>query len=1371
MGDEKAGQANGHNNGGEIKNGAKANGFSEKSSSTSSISSGQTDDLQSAKRRGILCCKPGADNIKEQPERVSFFRLFRFSDKLDVLLMVTGTLVMVLLGLLVPGNLFYFGNLMTNFVLFETSESANSTNLTGCAAENAAQKLQEPSGGLMPEENLRGVLDSYIKILVGFGVFAFLAAYTGITFWTWTGERQIRRIRNAYFQAIMQQSIAWFDVHNAGELNTRMVEDMQRLSEGFGDKMATSVQWISTFIGGYALAFIVGWKLTLVLLTACPLIVIVFAAASRFMMRMVRQELTAYAKAGSVAEETFSSIRTVAAFGGEKKAEDLYNGHLKNALVKGVRKGTIGGLISGLIMLIVFCSCALTLWYGAKLSREECFETGGILQVFFGVIVGSMSLGFALPVLENINSARAAAAALFKTIDAYVEIDSSSEIGLRPDHLEGDVEFEDVGFTYPSRQEIKVLDGLSFTVKKGQTVALVGESGCGKSTTIQLVQRFYEANEGKILIDGKDLKDYNLTWLRNYMGIVSQEPVLFATTIGENIRLGAKWGDEVTQEQIEMAAKQANCYDFISKLPKGFDTLVGEQGVQLSGGQKQRVAIARALIRNPAILLLDEATSALDTQSEAIVQDALDKASKGRTTIVIAHRLSTVRGADKIFAFRNGRVHEQGTHAELMSMEGIYYSLVMRQVEREKEEEKENRANVEKMERQRSLSGDSTQEKLTTKDTRIERAGSFRRSKRLGSLRSLKHNILDGNFAGLNQPGEDDDLEEIALEDGVVVARQLNSVKSRDKKADISMFELLRMNSPEWYLIVIGTIAALITGVVHLAFALLLSEVVGLLSEPDPEVQRTKIGQVAGWFVLSGITCAIVITTQNACFALSGERLTMRLRKKSFAAIVKQDIGFFDEEDNSVGFLASRLASDASLVKGATGQRVGVLLQNTATVIGALVIAFTFVWELTLVVIVFLPLMTAAGMIQHRLFRGFSAMEKAGIEEGGKMAQEAITAMRTVTSLNRQRYFTDKLYQHFKNLYKADLKKSFVYGIAFAASQSLVFFMYAICFGFGGYLIVCDCLPWRSEAIKFFHLMRIFAAVTFGTQSVGKNFSSLPDLERAKLAALKIIKLLNKEPSIDSTSSAGARPDKSEGEISFTDVEFSYPTRKAVQVLQGVSFTVKKGETVALVGSSGCGKSTSVSLLERFYDGISGTVAIDDKDVKILNIQWLRQQLGLVSQEPTLFNASIAENIAYGDNSREVTMPEIIEAATKANAHNFITSLPQGYETNVGSKGTQLSGGQKQRIAIARALVRNPSILLLDEATSALDTESEKVVQEALDEAMQGRTAIVIAHRLSTIRNADKIGVIDNGKVVEFDTHEQLLEKRGFYFNLINAQL
>ncbi|TNN75710.1 Phosphatidylcholine translocator ABCB4 [Liparis tanakae] len=286
--------------------------------------------------------------------------------------------------------------------------------------------------------------------------------------------------------------------------------------------------------------------------------------------------------------------------------------------------------------------------------------------------------------------------------------------------------------------------------------------------------------------------------------------------------------------------------------------------------------------------------------------------------------------------------------------------------------------------------------------------------------------------------------------------------------------------------------------------------------------------------------------------------------------------------------------------------------------------------------------------------------------------------------------------------------------------------------------------------------------------ALGEANSFAPNYAKAKISASHLMMLLNKEPAIDNLSQEGESPDKFEGNVHFDGVFFNYPARPDVPVLKGLNLKVSKGETLALVGSSGCGKSTTIQLLERFYDPREGRVLLDNIGAKKLNIQWLRSQIGIVSQEPVLFDCTLSENIAYGDNSRIASMAEIQEAAKAANIHTFIDSLPKKYDTQAGDKGTQLSGGQKQRIAIARAMLRNPKVLLLDEATSALDTESEK---EALDEASKGRTCIIVAHRLSTIQNADRIAVFSEGVVIELGTHQQLLAQKGVYHMLVNKQM
>lgn len=293
-------------------------------------------------------------------------------------------------------------------------------------------------------------------------------------------------------------------------------------------------------------------------------------------------------------------------------------------------------------------------------------------------------------------------------------------------------------------------------------------------------------------------------------------------------------------------------------------------------------------------------------------------------------------------------------------------------------------------------------------------------------------------------------------------------------------------------------------------------------------------------------------------------------------------------------------------------------------------------------------------------------------------------------------------------------------------------------------------------------------AIIGGAGMIGYSFAFVSDFNKAMVAAARVFQLLDRKPLIDANPSAGLKVNDVQGNVEVKEAEFHYPTRPNIQILKRLQLSIKKGESIALVGESGCGKSTVIQLIQRLYDLDNGKIEIENENIESLNLPWLRSKLGLVSQEPVLFDRTIAENIQYGDNEREVSMDEVLECSRRANIHNFVNALPSGYDTKVGSKGTQLSGGQKQRVAIARALVRNPKILLLDEATSALDTESEKIVQDALDAAQVGRTTITIAHRLSTIKNVDQIYIIDNGQIVEHGSHEELLKQQGHYHKLWN---
>merc|ERR1719233_285283 len=483
------------------------------------------------------------------------------------------------------------------------------------------------------------------------------------------------------------------------------------------------------------------------------------------------------------------------------------------------------GISGGLTFGIMYAVYGLGFWYGVKCimddrESDECKACGGLdfecydncqrynpkslLVVFFSVLIGGFQIGQSAPYAEALATARSAAGKIFRIIDRVPQIDSSSNQGLKPKSLHGNIKFSNIFFNYPSRKDVKILQGFSLEIPQGKTVALVGSSGCGKSTCIQLAQRFYDPESGSVEIDGTNVKELNIGWLRDQIGVVGQEPVLFDLSIKENIRLGNL---NATDDEIEQACKEANAYDFIMKLPNTFNTTVGEGGTQLSGGQKQRIAIARALVSNPKILLLDEATSALDTESEKVVQTALDNARAGRTTIVVAHRLSTIRTADMIVAIDAGTVKETGTHQELMANKDLYYSLVMRQMEGKTETLDSNLyPNLEKEEMETN--------KLERKDSvvgKLTRQMSRRMSRRLSTTKIIK----DGKCSDPIKEESEEDLPKI------------------------QMIRILRRNSPEAFYILVGVLASCGMGAVMPLFAVIFGDILGVLGYEDIEKART----------------------------------------------------------------------------------------------------------------------------------------------------------------------------------------------------------------------------------------------------------------------------------------------------------------------------------------------------------------------------------------------------------------------------------------------------------------------------------------------------------------------------------------------------
>lgn len=1272
---------------------------------TSSRGALETETLKSSGQNGK---KQDLEKSKEEgkPSTVPFHKLFSFADSTDMLLMITGTIGAAGNGICMPLMAILFGDLIDSF-----GQNQNNKDVVDIVSKVSLK---------------------FVYLAVGAGI----AAFFQVACWMVTGERQAARIRSLYLKTILRQDVAFFDKEtNTGEVIGRMSGDTVLIQDAMGEKVGKFIQLVSTFIGGFIIAFIKGWLLTLVMLSSIPLLVIAGGAMSLFLSKMATRGQNAYAKAATVVEQTIGSIRTVASFTGEKQAVTKYNQFLVNAYKSGVFEGLAAGLGLGTVMFIIFASYALAVWFGAKMILEKGYTGGTVLNVIIAVLTGSMSLGQASPCMSAFAAGQAAAFKMFETIHRKPEIDVSDTKGKILEDIQGEIELRDVYFSYPARPDEQIFSGFSLSIPSGTTAALVGQSGSGKSTVISLIERFYDPLAGEVLIDGINLKEFQLRWIRGKIGLVSQEPVLFTSSIRDNIAYGK---EGATIEEIRAAAELANASKFIDKLPQGLDTMVGEHGTQLSGGQKQRVAIARAILKDPRILLLDEATSALDAESERVVQEALDRIMVNRTTIIVAHRLSTVRNADMIGVIHRGKMVEKGSHTELLKdPEGAYSQLIRLQ---EVNKESENQA--------------------TDSQDRPDGSIEFGRqsSQRMSFLRSISRGSSGPGNSSRHSFSVSFGLPTgLGLPDNAIADAE--APRSSEQPPEVPIRRLAYLNKPEIPVLLLGTVAAIVNGTILPIFGILISSVIKTFYEPPHQLRKdSKFWALI--FLVLGVVSFLAFPARTYLFSVAGCKLIQRVRSMCFEKVVHMEVGWFDQPEHSSGAIGARLSADAATIRALVGDALAQVVQNAASAIAGLAIAFAASWQLAFIILVLIPLIGLNGYVQIKFLKGFSADAKMMYEEASQVANDAVGSIRTVASFCAEEKVMDLYKKKCEGPMRTGIRQGLVSGIGFGVSFFLLFCVYALSFYAGARLV-------EAGKTTFGDVFRVFFALTMATVGISQSSSFSPDSSKAKSAAASIFTIIDRKSTIDPSDESGTKLENVKGEIELRHISFKYPTRPDIQIFRDLSLTIRSGKTVALVGESGSGKSTVIALLQRFYDPDSGHITLDGVDIQSLQLRWLRQQMGLVNQEPVLFNDTIRANIAYGKEGH-TTEAEVIAASELANAHKFISGLQQGYDTMVGERGIQLSGGQKQRVAIARAMVKSPKILLLDEATSALDAESERVVQDALDRVMVNRTTVVVAHRLSTIKGADVIAVVKNGVIVEKGKHETLINiKDGFYASLI----
>jgi ATP-binding cassette subfamily B (MDR/TAP) protein 1 len=1255
--------------------------------------------------------KDQADYVDDA--KATIFAVYRYASATEFAMIAVSAFCSLAAGAIAPLMIIVFGGLV------------------GDLSNHSAAVIGQAVGG-------NSASNQRILYMVYIAIASFGLEWISTAGWQQTGRRIARKAREEYLRALLKQNIGFFDSFGAGKMTSHITTDMNAIQEAISEKVGLTLSTLATFVGAFIVGFVQYWALALILSSSILAIMLFGGLVSVPMQSSGKKSGEAASEAATVADEAYSAIKTVLALNMRERMRDRYAAPTHVVEHWSAKTKSYAGMMLAIMMWIVNLMYGLAFWQGARFKDTNKVDIAAIIITLLAIMTGSFSVAMMAPNFQAFNAGTTSAATIFRTIDRDSPIDSSGEGGLDASNIRGDIDFKGVRHVYPSRVNTNALSEYSLHVSAGKTTALVGPSGGGKSTVVGLLQRFHNIVEGSITIDGVNITEYNLSSLRRQISIVSQEPILFSLSVRDNIAFGLpdaqrkEFTDQQVTDAIIQAAKQAYAHDFVSRLPQGYDTPVGERGVLLSGGQRQRIAIARALISDPKILLFDEATSALDTESERYVQAAIQEASRHRTTIMIAHRLSTIRDADSIAVIIGGRVCEQGTHSELLALRGTYKKLVDAQA----------------LSKEIEGDGQETDLKKTTfaEEDIVELTKTATLTKTSSKVPSILERVSTSRSA--------------AVVEKTVQAGEDQSIKRKYSWWDVIKF-LFHYNRQEKWLLLIGCLLSIISGMVQPVGAVLFAKSIFAIVAPD--LLTLKVNFWAAMYLLVGFVALFALAARGVVFGIASAKLTARLRTTIFDFTLKQEAEWFDTPAHSAGALTSMLSTEPDNAAAISGATLGTLVDGAITLFGGMILALAIGWKLALVCISVVPVILVSGFVRVSLLAKFQVMANKTFEASAASASEYIAGIRTVASLSKEAIVWQTYHDQLIEAERKSVKWVVLSSLFFAMSQASQFLIFALVFWYGGKLIGSG----EYGPQQFFICL---AAVIFGAQSAANFFGFGPDITKTRVAGERLLQLLSTISTEGENTTLADKDTTLNGHIQLKNVHFSYPGRSAI-VLDGLDIDIPAGSFVALVGHSGCGKSTVISLTSRLYHPTSGSITIDGTNLEDINAYTLRTQLSVVAQEPVLFSGTIRENLLMGlPLHEEVSEERIAKACQDANIDSLISSLPEGYNTALGNKGVQLSGGQRQRIAIARTLLRNPKILLLDEATSALDSESEHLVQQALDKAAEGRTTISVAHRLSTIQKADKIFVLQSGKLVESGTHSELLQRKGRYSQFVKEQ-
>ncbi|KAH0838927.1 Leptomycin B resistance protein pmd1 [Fonsecaea pedrosoi] len=1189
------------------------------------------------------------------------------------------------------------------------------------------------------------------------------------------GLRLSAAIRRHYLTQLLGQSVHVLDSLPPGHAIGTITASSNTLQLGVSEKLGIVVEYTSLIIAGLVVALVWNWELALVTMSGFVAIVLIVSTLTPMTVKGQARQAKSESQAATIASEAFSSIRMIMACSAQRQIVDKYGDLVEEARKHAQATSPLTSAQFALTFFGVFGTVALTFWYGTLMFTKNRLDSVGVITV---VLLTLTTIFFSLnrvsEPIQAIGKATLAACEFFSVIDTPLPVRG----WLREPEVSAaeDIVFDKVTFAYPSRPHIKTLDHLDLRIKAGKITAIVGPSGSGKSTIVGLIERWYTLRQqhtiakttqyekkknkkaqegdgdnveltmikdpeneppvtlqGEVRTCGHLLDDIDVEWWRSHIGLVQQEPFLFNDTIYNNVALGLiaspldSEPEERKRQLVKDACQQAFADEFIDKLPHGYDTKIGDAGARLSGGQRQRIAIARSIVKKPSILILDEATSAIDVRGEQIVQAALDKAAKGRTTIIIAHRLSTIKNADHIVVLSRGRVVESGTHETLVSEGGVYSRLVCTQA-------------------------------ISLKDSAQEGMESEFETEVAGIL-THETTRLDSEYGG--SVGEYD---------------KKGHRRSRGFLGSFGRF--FYESKTHWGIIAFSIVTSAAAGTAQPLYAWLFSRSIDLFKYQDNHSQlMTEVDFLAGMWTVFAVSAAIVYFLTFTSAGRVASFIRAKYQTQYFESLIFQRAAYFDEDGHSHGTLVSRVRDDPSKLEQMLGTNIAQVCIAIGNIIGGVVMALSYSWRLALVSMgAVMPVCIFSGYIRFRYELVFEKMNDVVFAESSQFASEAIGAFRTVTSLN----LGGSILSRFEKLYNdhvlAAFKKARWVSIILGFADSATLGCQALIFYYGGRLL-------EHGEISILGFFVCLMAMMNAAEGFGQSLSFGPNAAQATAASNRMLDA--RETRLREQPEKNDIPDTEGGiKIEFRDVRLRYPSRK-MPVLDALNMTIEKGQFAALVGSSGCGKTSVISLLERFYVPEKGQILFNGKDISDVDVDTYRKHLSLVAQEPLLVQGrhsshsqlyssaltptgTIRDNVLLGVDPSTITEEQLHTACRDALIHDFAESLPEGYNTDIGSRGVALSGGQKQRISIARALIRNPKVLLLDEATSSLDSENEKLVQAAFERAAKGRTMIAVAHRLATVQNADVIFVLgEGGRLLEKGSHTELIRKRGVYHQMV----